>query len=1113
VATILFADIVGFTGLAETHDPELVQALVGAAFDRLSAEVARYEGVVEKFAGDAMLALFGIPSAHEDDPERAVRAALEMQAAIAEQATELRARGRPELQLRIGIETGEVLVDLGRVTGERDRMVTGDPVNTSARLQAVSVPGTIVVGPGTYAATRGVVEYEELDALELKGKALPVPSWRAVRVKARRGGARTPLGLEAPLIGRDEELGLLKETVRRVTAERRPHLVTVLAAAGVGKSRLAWELEKYLDGLPEPYHWRKGRSLSYGQASYGGLIEIIRADCGVRDDDGDDQARLRTESRLAELGLTGDEQIGRALSVLLGTTAASPPAREDLFEGWRRYFEAISRRAPLVLVLEDIHWADEGFLDFLDFLARWAESPMLLLGLARHELVERRPGWGGGIPNSATIVLEPLARSENEALLDALLPGTLPSNLKDRIIAVAEGNPLFCEEVVRMLVDRGIARPTDAGWELVAPVEELEIPGSIQALLAARLDSLPGPEKRVTQAAAVVGRIFWDAVLAHVIAGASPDLDRLLRGLRVKELVVTRDPSTLSGAREYGFRHVLIRDVAYESVPKSERAEKHLQVAHWAEERLAAREDELVELLASHYRSALAYREEALAGNEGELAELRGRVLEYAQRAGRRAAGLWQAAAAALWLRIGLEQARKLELDPLERAHIALEYLDVAITSEPTEESLAVGRRAAEELEATGRDDDEALAVLSRLQAHVGFFTYGMGLPDEARALLEAALRRVEEGPPSQARAHLLWRLGWLTWRAFSPADAVPILQRAVADARAAGAPDTERLAVHDLGIALEYSGRLGDGLALMEQSMDMARAAGDQGLLLRCYGNVPTLLEATTWDLDRANAIELEGLERARRGGHRFFTSFLAGNIGSTLGNRGRFEEGMRLLEESRTVAAELGDENLIALAHGYTAIHLIRFGRLAEAVEPWAESARHGVAGPQDTGSQAYGDAMLMWATDPRGAVSALAERLRGADRAEVEARQLARMARRTGQVEEARATAATLPAPRGPRPTEEARWREALLGEPSEAAVTIILEVAERYRAAAYDLIYADALADAAYLAREIGLASADELAREAAQVYARIAAVPPLDRSVQELAARVSAPSGR
>ena len=491
---MVFADLVGFTSLNESSDPELVQALVTRAFDRLSAEVARYEGTVEKFAGDAMLAVFGVPTAHEDDAERAARAALEMQSAMGELAAELRGEGRPELALRIGIETGEVLVDLGRATGERDRIVTGDAVNTAARLQQVALPGAIVVGPFTYAATRDVVEYEELPPTALKGKALPVAAWRAVAVKARRGGVRPSLGIEAPLIGREEEISLIKEAVRRTVSDRRPHLVTVIGSAGVGKSRLTWELEKYLDGLPETFYWRKGRCLAYAQASFSALADAIKVDARILDDDAPATAAAKLEARVGELGSAGDPTLLRAVEALLALGPATALGRDQLFDAWRRYLELLARESPLVLVQEDIHWADEGLLDFIEYIARWAEGPIVLLCLARHELLELRPTWGGGMPNATSIVLEPLDAAESAQLVDALLAGGLPAELRDRVVTLADGNPLFTEELVRMFVDRGVLRFGDGRWQLARPVEEVEIPGSIHAVLAARLDGLRRPK-------------------------------------------------------------------------------------------------------------------------------------------------------------------------------------------------------------------------------------------------------------------------------------------------------------------------------------------------------------------------------------------------------------------------------------------------------------------------------------------------------------------------------------------------------------------------------------------------------------------------------------------
>jgi class 3 adenylate cyclase len=319
-ATLLFADLVGFTAMAETHDPEVISGLVGRVFERLGEEIRRYEGTIETVAGAAMLAVCGVPAIHEDDAERAVRAALEMQAAVGELAATGAGTSGDDWhpRIRIGIETGEVLVDLDRASGARDLFVTGDAVNTAARLQTLAAPGAVVVGPATYAATHDVVDYEELPPADLKGKSEPVMAWRAVAVKARRGGLRSPLGIESPLVGRHDELTRLKETARRAATTGRPQLVTVVGSAGVGKSRLVRELEKYLDGLPEPYSWRKGRCLSYAQASYSALSDAIKADIGAADDDPPAIAIEKLDARLVELGAADDAEIRAVLLATLG---------------------------------------------------------------------------------------------------------------------------------------------------------------------------------------------------------------------------------------------------------------------------------------------------------------------------------------------------------------------------------------------------------------------------------------------------------------------------------------------------------------------------------------------------------------------------------------------------------------------------------------------------------------------------------------------------------------------------------------------------------------------------------------------------------------------------
>ena len=371
-ATALFADLVGSTSLAELEDPEVVQSVVGRAFDRLSEEISRYEGFLEKFMGDAVLAVFGVPRAHEDDPERAVRAAMEMQATLSELNRGFRAEGKPELAMRIGVESGEVLVDQERVSGSRDRMLTGDAVNVAARLQSAAEPGRVIVGPGTFAATKEVIEYRELPALELKGKTELVAAWAALRVKAKQRGERPQLGMEARLVGREEELAVLQQTFLRAKTEGRPALVTVIAPAGVGKTRLVRELERYVEGLPEFVYWRRGRCMAYGNASYSALADAIKAQCEILEDDASDVAVKKTENAVREL--FGDIEIAPQIGALVGTGEPGSFTREDLFEAWRRFLERMAARYPLVLVFEDIHWADEGLLDFIEYVADRAQG-------------------------------------------------------------------------------------------------------------------------------------------------------------------------------------------------------------------------------------------------------------------------------------------------------------------------------------------------------------------------------------------------------------------------------------------------------------------------------------------------------------------------------------------------------------------------------------------------------------------------------------------------------------------------------------------------------------------------------------------------------------------
>jgi class 3 adenylate cyclase/tetratricopeptide (TPR) repeat protein len=1075
MATMLFADLVGSTAMAEAYDPEVVSRVVGGVFERLADEVRRYQGTIEKFAGDAMLAVFGVPVIHEDDSERAVRAALEMQAAVGRLAEEM-GPGEMRPLVRIGIETGEVLVDLDRASGARDLFVAGDAVNTAARLQTVAEPGSVVVGARTYALTQDLVDYEELRPAKLKGKADLVLAWRAMTVKARRGGVRSPLGIDAPLIGRNDELALLKETVRRAAASGRPRLVTVVGAAGVGKSRLTWELEKYLDGLPDAFHWRKGRCLSYAQASYSALADAIKADIRAADDDPPAAVVEKLDARLSELEGAPSPEVRIALLVTLGIEGEILP-RDRLVEGWTRYLGLIAAAAPLVLVLEDIHWADEGLLDFIEFLARWGEGPIVILCLARHELFDRRATWGGGIANAATIVLEPLSVIETDQLVDGLFSGGLPEALRERVVGLAGGNPLFAEELIRMFVDRGVLRLADGTWELARPVEEVEVPSSVQAVLAARLDGLPGDEKRLAQNAAVIGRIFWDSLVAHLgRLGLGPTGD-LLRRLRVKELVVPRQPSSLAGAAEFGFRHVLVRDVAYDSLPKRDRATLHADVAAWAESTLADRVDEFAELIAAHLVAALAYREElAVSPGDGALIGLRELTYRAAVRAARRAASVSALPAAQRWQRLAIDQARLLDAPVRDRIELAIDYY-VYLWHEPEPaERAAIFSEAVELFNRIPDLTDDDRQVRARLQAALAEAMLETNQLETAQATLREGVAALEPDPPSRGRADLQRVLGWTLWRTGSPGEATPILERAVADARAVGSNDALRWALHDLGIAMTQIGLMDAGLELMKESLEMARPAGDRALLRRCYINLPLTKSDRGDPWTEVIPMYEEGLQLARRDGAVATISWLATNLSWEMEDLGRLDERSDLAIEALDAARRAGDDELLAGAsEGLIWGHLFRGEREHALHESATVSSIPRRPGGQ--GSTAILRAVLAWPDDAASTCRDLVGAFEGMSSEDQVfggvACYLSRMALRLGDrngLERATSAFLETTADRtGPIMVIRRRWFGGLASDPDGREVEAAAEALE---AAGYRLLAVNAFADAALIAARAG-----------------------------------------
>ncbi len=561
VVTCLFCDLVGFTARAERMDPEDVRRLLQPYHARLRSELERHGGTVEKFIGDAVMAVFGAPTAHEDDPERAVRAALAIRDALAEEG---------ELEVRIGITTGEALIALGARPEAGEGMASGDVVNTAARLQAAAPIGSILVDETTYRATERAIEYDDSEAIVAKGKTSTVPVWDALRARARVGVERVG---GARLVGREQEQTLLRETLARVTRERQPQLITLVGVPGIGKSRLVFELFQTIEsgdfGL---VYWRHGRSLPYGDGvTFWALSEMVKAQAGILESDTPENADQKLGQAVQRFFPDTEEAawVERHLRPLAGLETDetwSADRRSEAFAAWRRFFEALAEMRPLVLVFEDLHWADEALLDFVDHLVDWASGVAILaLCTARPELLTRRAGWGGGKVNSSTILLSPLSADETAALVHALLGRpALSADVQAQLLERAGGNPLYAEEFTRMLTER----PT-----------ELVLPETVQGIVAARLDTLPREEKELLQDAAVIGKVFWLGAL-----GAERlTLEERLHALERKEFVSRNRRSSVAGESEYAFRHALVHELAYDQIPRAERADKHFASAEWIE--------------------------------------------------------------------------------------------------------------------------------------------------------------------------------------------------------------------------------------------------------------------------------------------------------------------------------------------------------------------------------------------------------------------------------------------------------------------------------------------------------------------------------------------------
>jgi class 3 adenylate cyclase/tetratricopeptide (TPR) repeat protein len=862
LVTVLFADLVGFTTLSESRDTEEVRELLSRYFDTCRRLIGLYGGTVEKFIGDAVMAVWGTPVATEDDAERAVRAALDLVAAVSSLGDEI---GAPELRARAGVLTGEAAVTIG---AQGEGMVAGDIVNTASRVQAAAEPGAVLVGDATRRSTERTIVFEEAGEHELKGKAERVPLWRALRVVSGVRGHLKSDALEAPFVGRDRELRQVKELFHASAEESRAQLVSITGIAGIGKSRLAWEFYKYFDGIVETIWWHRGRCLAYGEGvTYWALADMVRMRCRIAEDEPAETALQKLQAAMAEQFLDEKERafVEPRLAQLLGLGETEVGERQELYAAWRLFFERLADSNPCVLVFEDLQWADASLLDFIEYLLEWSRNHRLfVVTLARPELLDRRPSWGAGQRAFTSLYLEPLGEAPMQELLTGLVPG-LPDGLRSQILERAEGVPLYAVETVRMLLDRGLLAQEGSSYSVVGEVETLAVPETLHALIAARLDGLSDQERRLLQDGAVLGKTFSRGAVSALSGLPPPELDPLLTSLVRKEVLSLHADPRSPEQGQYGFLQDLVRHVAYDTLARRDRKSRHLAAADHLGVTLG--EAEAAEVIAAHLLAAYSAAPDAEDANE-----LRGRAGKTLVRAGERAAGLAAAAEAQRYY----EQAAELTDDAGAQAELADRAGRAALIANKPEESRALLERARDAYLAL----DEVVAA-ARVDAKLADLDFAAGHPPQAAARVAAVLEVLAAAGPEDEAAGCA-QLGRFLAFTGDLEGAGPHLERALALAEAFDFPETFVQALNSKGVLVSRQKRPREGAILVEGALRVALAHDLHAPALRAYNNLASILWQT--DAWRAQLGHIDAaLELARRVGSREWeSSFLAGGIGS---------------------------------------------------------------------------------------------------------------------------------------------------------------------------------------------------------------------------------------
>jgi class 3 adenylate cyclase len=746
--TVLFADVTGSTALGEQLDPETMRSIMGRYFTMMRAVIEGHGGTVEKFIGDAVMAVFGIPQVHEDDALRAVRAAADIATELARLNAELEASRGITIRFRTGVNTGEVVAGDPATS---QTLVTGDTVNTAARLEQAAPPGEILLGALTWSLVRDAVAVEPVEQVAAKGKAEPLSAYRLIGVRPGEAGRRRRL--DAPLVGRERELARLDQAFRQAVADGSCGLFTLLGSAGVGKSRLVAE---FVAGLAGEATILRGHCLSYGEGiTYWPIGEIVRSAAGIDELDTAEGARAKLRAILE--GEREADVLAARVSSAIGLSA-EPAAQEEIFWAIRKLLEHLAHERPLAVVVEDIHWAEPTLLDLLEHIVDWSrDASFLLLCPARPELLDSRPAWGGGKLNATTILLEALPADATGRLIAALPGGSaLPTGVVERIQAAAEGNPLYVEELLAMLVDDGLlAESSDGTWAATADLAAVRVPASISALLAARLEQLDPAELAVAERASVVGRVFEAAAVTELAdAALRPAVNSSLLALVRKELV-RPDRSELTAGNAFRFRHILIRDAAYAALPKAERADLHERFADWLERTTGERLAEIEEIVGHHLEQAYRYRTEL--GETGPAVERLGeRAGERLAAAAKGISARGDAATASVLLGIAVDLPAA---TPLFRAELLLRHGRALETSGRLAEAKLRAEESLASATAIGDHRLAARARILRLQISIGDGTLD-DLDPQAAVEAAAAMQDAEEAGDPAALAEAYETLG-----------------------------------------------------------------------------------------------------------------------------------------------------------------------------------------------------------------------------------------------------------------------------------------------------------------------------------------------------------------